>query len=203
MEQKKVLANQLFDIGAVKFGQFKLKLHEKNPKAPLSPFYIDLRLLRSFPDAMDSSIDIYQKFAKQLSFDLIADVPTAATPIVAVLSNRLRVPMISVRMDKKNHGTGHPIDGFFKSGQIALVIDDLITGADSKFAAISILENNGIIVKDIIVLLDREQGGVKELKTKGYNVICAMTITELLSILLEESKISKETHNKVNEYLNS
>ena len=201
MGPKRELVNQLFDIGAIKFGKFRLKLHQKNPKAPLSPFYIDLRLLRSFPDVMDLSIDIYQKLAAQLSFDLLADVPPAATPIVAVLANRIRVPMISVRIDKKNHGTGHPIDGFYKSGQIALLIDDLITGADSKFSAISILENNGLKVKDIIVLLDREQGGVEELKKQGFNVICSMTITELLLILLEEGKISKEIYDKVNEYL--
>jgi len=201
MDQKTELAKQLFNIGAVKFGQFRLKLHEKYPKAPLSPFYIDLRLLRSFPDVMDLAVDIYQNFTKNITFDLLADVPTAATPIVAVLSNRIRIPMISVRMDKKNHGTGYPIDGYFKSGQIALVIDDLITGADSKFAAISMLQNNGINVKDIIVLLDREQNGVNELKAKGFNVYCAMTITELLSFLLTEGKISNEIYDTVKEYL--
>ncbi len=202
-KKKTDLANQLFNIGAVKFGQFKLKLHEKNPTAPLSPFYIDLRLLRSFPEVMDLSVEIYQEMIEHLSFNLLADVPTAATPIVAVLSIKIRVPMISVRMDKKKHGTGVPIDGAFKRGQTAIVIDDLITGADSKFAAISILEKNGLVVKDIIVLLDREQGGVKELEIKGYNVVCAMGIKELLSIYLDEGKISNDLHRKTLEYLNN
>ena len=202
-EKRINFAIQLFNIGAVKFGQFKLKLHEKNPTAPLSPIYIDLRLLRSFPDVMDLSIDIYQQLIKDLSFDLLADVPTAATPIVAILSNKIRVPMISVRMDKKKHGTGVPIDGAFKKGQTAIVIDDLITGADSKFDALSILENNGLIINDIIVLLDREQGGVKKLESRGYNCICAMGITELLSIYLEQGKISNDVYENTIKYLSS
>ena len=202
-EKKINFAIQLFNIGAVKFGQFKLKLHEKNPTAPLSPIYIDLRLLRSFPDVMNLSIDIYQCLIEDLSFDLLADVPTAATPIVAILSNKIRVPMISVRMDKKKHGTGVSIDGAFKKGQTAIVIDDLITGADSKFAALSILENNGLIINDIIVLLDREQGGVKELESRGYNCVCAMGITELLSIYLEQSKISNDVYRNTVTYLSS
>jgi len=202
-KQKIKLANELIRIGAIKFGQFRLKLHEKNPTAPLSPCYIDLRLLRSFPDVMDLSIGIYQNLIENLSFDLLADVPTAATPIVAILSNKIRVPMISVRMNIKTHGTRVPIDGTFEKGQVAVVIDDLITGADSKLAAISQLEDNGLIVKDVVVLLDREQGGVTELESKGYNVICAIGIKELLSIYLDEGKISNDLHRETMEYLSN
>ena len=38
-----ILADELFDLGAIQFGNFKLKLHEKNPNAPLSPIYLNLR----------------------------------------------------------------------------------------------------------------------------------------------------------------
>ena len=201
--RKKNFALQLFKIGAVKFGQFKLKMHEKSPNAPLSPIYIDLRLLRSFPDTMDLAIDIYMHMIKDLTFDVLADVPTAATPIVSILSNRTRIPMISVRMDKKKHGTRVPIDGAYETGLTAILIDDLITGADSKFEAISILEENGLIVTDVIVLVDREQGGVEELISRGYNCICAMKITEVLKIYFEKDKISDNLYKKTIKYINS
>jgi hypothetical protein len=52
VKNREQLAVELLNIGAIKFGNFRLKLHEKNPDAPLSPIYIDLRLLRSSSSSM-------------------------------------------------------------------------------------------------------------------------------------------------------
>src|SRR4051812_18973061 len=160
-EAKKALALGLFDIGAVKFGEFKLKLHEKDPSAPLSPIYIDLRILRSFPDVIDTAVDVYLEMSKGLMFSLLADIPTAATPIVALISHKSRVPMISPRSDLKQHGIRRSIDGIYGKGQIVLLVDDLITRADSKLESLAVLSENGLKVHDIVVLIDREQGGVQ------------------------------------------
>lgn len=202
-DKRKRLALQLFDIGAIKFGAFKLKLHEKKPDAPLSPIYIDLRLLRSFPDVMDSAVEVYQELAGGLKFGIYADVPTAATPIVAVLSHLTRVPMISPRKEEKGHGMKRPIDGAFKEGQVALLIDDLVTRADSKLEAISALEENGLNVDDVVVLMDREQGGVEELKKRGYGCHTAFKLKELLKFYVDSGKISQEQYDKTIDYLES
>ncbi len=200
-DRQKTLALQLFEIGAVKFGAFKLKLHEKNPDAPPSPIYIDLRIVRSFPDVMDSVVEMYMELTRGLQFDLLADVPTAATPIVAILSYKLRAPMISPRKEEKKHGIKRPIDGQFKAGQIALLVDDLITLAESKLEAISVLEENDIIVRDVLVLLDREQGGVDELNQKGYKCHLALKLKELLKFYLDSEKISRAKYDETLTYL--
>ncbi len=137
-EPSRELVLQLFDIGAIKFGAFKLKLHEKKPDAPLSPLYIDLRILRSFPAVMDLAIHVYKELIHGLNFDLIADVPTAATPIVAILSHELKIGMISPRKDEKEHGIMAKIDGVFQKGNVVLLVDDLVTQADSKLEAIHV-----------------------------------------------------------------
>jgi len=129
------LAEQLFDIGAIKFGAFRLKLHEKKPDAPLSPIYIDLRLLRSFPSAMDLAIEVYMELITGLKFDFLADVPTAATPIAAILSHRMKVPMVSPRKDEKGHGITGKINGVFETGQTALLIDDLEAAGYKSYCA--------------------------------------------------------------------
>ena len=102
-ERQRVFADHLLTSGAVRFGAFRLKLHEQQPDAPLSPIYINLRVLRSYPDAVDASVDVLAELiaAHQLGFDLYADLPTAATPFVAVLSHRTRVPMITPRQPKR------------------------------------------------------------------------------------------------------
>lgn len=200
-EARKILASGLFDIGAVKFGEFRLKLHEKNPDAPLSPIYIDLRILRSFPDVLDAAVDVYSEMIKGLEFDLLADVPTAATPIVALLSHHTRVPMISPRSDVKSHGTGRTIDGVYREGQTALLIDDLITRADSKIESARVLTGNGLRVKDIAVLVDREQGGAQAVGEIGITCHVAFGLKELLSVFLEDKKISTEQYERTVTYL--
>lgn len=200
-EMEKKLALDLFDIGAIKFGAFKLKLHEKKPDAPLSPIYIDLRILRSFPKTMESTIEVYKELINGLKFDVYADVPTAATPIVAILSYQTKVPMISPRKEEKAHGIKRPIDGAFKEGQIVLLIDDLITKAESKIDVISILEENNLKVQDIVVLVDREQGGIQELEKMGYTPHVAFKLKELLKFYLQTAKITRDHYEQTITYL--
>ncbi len=197
------LAEQLFDIGAIKFGAFRLKLHEKKPDAPLSPIYIDLRLLRSFPSAMDLAIEVYMELITGLKFDFLADVPTAATPIAAILSHRMKVPMVSPRKDEKGHGITGKINGVFETGQTALLIDDLITQAESKLEAISTLEANGLVVKDVVVLVDREQGGAEQLEAAGYKSYCAFKLSDLLQFYRQAGKIDRSQYERTIVYLGS
>lgn len=200
-EREKKLALELLEIGAIKFGAFTLKLHEKKPDAPLSPIYIDLRILRSFPEVMDSAIEVYKELISGIKVDVYADVPTAATPIVAILSYKTRIPMISPRKEEKRHGITRSIDGIFIRGQVALVIDDLITKADSKLEAISVLEENGLKVTDVVVLVDREQGGEQELGRRGYSCHTAFKLKELLDFYLDEGKITTDQYEQTVTYL--
>ncbi len=202
-QNTEAFALMLYQIGAIKFGAFKLKLHEITPDAPLSPVYIDLRILRSFPDAMDSAINIYKDLIAGIKYDVLADIPTAATPIVAILSYRMRVPMISPRLEKKKHGAKTPIDGSFKEGQVALLIDDLVTLADTKLEAAAVLEENGLTVNDIAVLLDREQGGLEELRRRGYACHAAFKLKELLDLYLNSMQIDEEQYGQIMAYLES
>ena len=201
VKNREQLAVELLNIGAIRFGNFRLKLHEKNPDAPLSPIYIDLRLLRSFPDVIDSAVDVYRDLSNDFVFDVYADVPTAATPIVAILSHVTRVPMISPRKDEKRHGTTAPIDGIFVPGQRVLLVDDLITNAGSKLETISVLEDNRLIVSGVVVLVDREQGGGLELEKKGYACRAAFRLTELLEFYSRTGLIHRDDYKRTLGYL--
>jgi uridine monophosphate synthetase len=200
-EAKKALATGLFEIGAVRFGEFKLKLHEKNPDAPLSPIYIDLRILRSFPDVIDSAVNVYMEMIKGLDFDLLADVPTAATPIVALLSNKTRIPMITPRADAKEHGIKRTIDGVYDEGQIVMLVDDLITRADSKIEAVGTLRAKGLHVNDLAVLVDREQGGVHAVTAARITCHVGFGLKELLRFYMDNNKISSEQFERTTRYL--
>ncbi|MFH1392296.1 MAG: orotidine-5'-phosphate decarboxylase [bacterium] len=196
------LAFKLFDAGIIKFGAFKLKLHEKQPDAPLSPIYIDLRITRSIPGLLVDVAEILDKKAARdgIEFELIADIPTAATPIVTIMSFFNDKPMISPKISK-THGLSGEIDGLFEPGQKVLLIDDLVTTADSKIEAAEIFEKNRLIIKDILVLVDREQGGHEALLQAGYKLHSVFKITEMLELYLEAGRINQEKYDETIAYL--
>lgn len=195
------LVGQFPRIEAFLLGAHKLKLHVKEPDAPRSPFYINLRVLRSYPEFLPMASRVLGGVARDLNFDRIADVPTAATPFVTLMSVDLRVPMISPRMNPKTHGLTGQIDGVFSPGLTTLLVDDLVTKATSKIEAINVLRNNGLVVTDVVVLFDREQGGREELSDAGVRLHSAVTITELLSYYAEREVMSKLAYDTCMRYL--
>lgn len=194
------LATALAETGAVKFGAFRMKLHQERPDAPLAPIYVDLRVLRSFPDEMDVAVDIYRRLLSGLQFDLLADVPIGSSPFVAVLSHLMRLPMVTPR-GPKGYGTGASVEGVFSPGQTAVVVDDLVTRADSKLEAAQRLEGEGLRVRDVVVLVDREQGGREQLAAAGYTLHAAVTLSDLLAIYRRTGVIDEGRYAQVAEYL--
>lgn len=198
---QRAFADALLECGAVKFGAFRLKLHEREPDAPLSPIYVDLRVLRSWPDAMDRAVAVLKEMidAKRLAFTRYADIPMAATPLVAILMYQTRVPMITPR-EAKTHGIAGTINGDFSLGETVLVIDDLVTHADSKLEAIRVLEANGLNVRDVAVLIDREQGAPEQLAAAGYTLHAALKLSQLLAYWRDSSAIDEATFERVRAY---
>ncbi len=194
MNSKEKLCCELFEIGAVKFGTFTLK------SGLLSPIYIDLRVLVSYPNVLRDVAAELIKIKAPLEFDRIAGIPYAAISIATAVSLLAGYPMVYPRKEQKGYGTKREIEGEFKPGETVLVYDDLITTGASKFEAIAPLEEAGLKVRDIVVLVDREQGGKKELAEKGYTLHAVFTISEVLDMLLKNSKISKQQFDSIKEY---
>lgn len=203
---QKKLALSLFKAGVIKFDfkkGWRLKLHEKNPKAPLSPFYVDLRKLQSHLNTKSKAVLALSDLIKKLKYDYIAGVPLAAAALASSLADKVKKPQITPRMDKKTHGEIRAIDGDYKKRKRALVVDDLVTSADSKLEVIKVLEKNGLVVKDIAVLFAREQGGVERLAKKGYKLHSALKIKATLKYYAKVKKITNRELEKVLQYLDA
>lgn len=186
---------ELYRIGAVKFGEFTLK------SGIISPIYIDLRLLVSYPELLRQISELMWDKLPSRCYDRICGVPYTALPIATALSLAHSLPMVMRRKEVKEYGTKKIIEGAFEKGHNCLVIEDLITSGASVFETIEPLENEGMKVTDIIVLLDRQQGGKKRIEEKGYRLHSVLNMGDLLVVLEQESKISQETAQKVRGFL--
>ncbi len=195
-KQVRELALALHATGCVQFGQFKLK------SGLLSPIYVDLRLLVARPALLRQVGEVLAAQARPLQFDVLAAIPYAALPIGVAVALTLDVPLVYPRKEVKNYGTERSVEGAFQPGQTALLIDDLITKGHSKLEALTPLKAAGLKVKDILVLIDREQGGVEELDAHGYTVHAVLTLAQILDVLVEAGKLFPERSDQVRQWLN-
>lgn len=179
----------LHTINAIKFGEFKLK------SGVISPYYLDLRVLVSYPYILELIADVFWEKLRVLYFDVIVGVPYTAIPIATTIGVKHKQSMVFVRKERKEYGTKKLIEGYYHAGQKALVVDDVITNGDSKLMVIKPLEEEGLTVDDVVVLVDRGQGGPALLRKEGYNCHAIYTIDEIFKTLLAFKKIDKKIVN--------
>jgi orotate phosphoribosyltransferase len=198
---KRQLCQVLYKIGALKFGTFKLA------SGKMSPYYIDLRLVPSFPDAFRKICDLYVKLVRSNvgidNFTRVAGIPTAGIPFASVVAYNLNKAFLYTRPARRTHGRERRVEGILISGDKVLLIDDLITSGKSLRKAASAIRAEGGVVENAVVLIDREEGGRRNLAKDGIdlhyltkasdaaNTLCdvgAITDTELKTVLKQRKK---------------
>jgi len=189
------LAYALYEADCVRFGEFRLH------SGALSPVYIDLRRLVSHPDVLERVAAVYAELLAPLSFDRIAALPFAALPIGTAVSLQTGRPLIYPRPSRKDYGTGQLIEGAYAPGERIVILDDLITTGGSKIEALAPLRDEGLIVEDVVVLLDREQGGRADLAAHGIRLHAALTLRDVTASLERQGLISSEQARRVRDYL--
>jgi len=191
------LADSLLEAGCIKFGEFTLKSGLK------SPVYIDLRQIITYPKLLEQVAAAYLPLLKKLQFDRIAGLPYAAIPIATAISLAGDYPMIYPRKEVKAYGTKAEIEGEYHAGETVVVIDDLATTGGSKFEAIEKLTGAGLVVKDVVVLVDRQSGAKNALAEAGYTMNAVLTISEMLDHWEATGKVEKEKIEATRTFLSS
>jgi orotate phosphoribosyltransferase len=186
---------KLYEIGCIKFGEFKLK------SGIMSPVYVDFRVLVTYPEVLKMIGEALAQRAKSLHFDRIAGLPYAGLPIATAMSIVGNYPMIYPRKEVKDYGTAKLIEGQFSEGERVLVVDDVITDGGAKIEAIGPLEAAGLKIEDVIIILDREQGGAGILASKGYKLHSLMTLSQALDSLVKQGKVSEDMREKVRTFI--
>ena len=189
------VAEALAAANVVKFGEFELA------SGNISPIYIDIRILPSFPKTMAVVTDELVKVVKNLKVDVIAGAETAGIPLSTAISLKTKMPMIYVRKRPKSYGRKEQIEGVLKKDSKVVLIDDMATNAYSKLNFVEGIKQSGGIVEDVVIVLDREQGGDKALAEKGIKLHSLITFKELLSYMKEKNMLDENKYGEIMDYL--
>jgi orotate phosphoribosyltransferase len=196
------LADALWRVGAVEFGEFTL-----GRTAVGSPVYLNVRRLIGHPTAlwraalvMHEEISALQAMrnAQMAKFDLVAGVPVGGLHIATAYSLTAKVPMVYLHPARDGDSA---LEGVYSPGQTAIIMDDLVTGGGSIAETAETLRNCGLNVRDAFVLVDRQQGARERLKANGINLRSALTLEVMLNYLMSSGLIEEEWYRRSLEYL--
>ena len=189
------VAKALTDVNAVRFGEFTLVSGMK------TPIYVNLRVLPSYLESFVAVNEELVKVVKKIKPDVVAGAETAGIPFATAISLKTKIPMIYVRKRPKSYGTQEMIEGVLEKNAKVVLIDDMATNAFSKLAFIEGIRQAGGIVNDVVIVLDREQGGVEALAKEKVKLHSLITLKELLSYMEEKELIDEGQHKEILDYL--
>lgn len=204
-EEKKYLMKKVaFDLvlnDALKIGDFILFSGKK------SPYYVDLRQAISDPIIMeliaDSLARIIDNEIGKDKFDKILGVPTAGVPFTTIVCQKLAVPMLYYRKERKEHGARKKIEGKMELNDRILVIDDLITTGKSVIQAAEAAREQGGMVTELVVLLDREQGGQESLLNNNIRPHVLFNVSDAFKWLNEVNMLNDGDYKVIMDYIKS
>ena len=198
-------AETLWELGAIQFGKFTLGRTTVD-----SPVYVNLRLLIGHPSALWRAAHIIWDELQALQrmrnpqvepFDLVAGVPFGGLHIATAFSLTAKIPLIYLhpRLDD----LGKDIEGIYRPNQQALIMDDLLAGGGSILETVLQLGEAGLIIRDAVVLLDRQQGGRERLRRQGINLVSLLTLEVLMNYLHYNNKITGEQFRNTMDFLDA
>ncbi|HXW02978.1 MAG TPA: orotate phosphoribosyltransferase [Nitrosarchaeum sp.] len=185
----------MYQNDAVKFGNFKLSSGKD------SPYYIDLRVVPSYPHQFRKMIKALQNLISEKvgfdNFDCIASVPTSGLVIASALAIEIIKPLIYIRSKPKEYGTENVIEGKIAKGTRVLLVDDVATTGLSLINAIKPLKNAGMVVTDAFTIINRFEGAREALAAENVRLYEMTDITTLATILHKENFIDDQTLARV------
>ena len=195
MEFVKEFATFLYKNDIIKFGNFTLASGKD------SSYYVDLRLVPSFPHEFRKMIKNLQNLVIEKigldNFDSLASVPTGGLVVTSALAIEIVKPLIYVRNKPKEHGTTKSIEGKTSAGMKVVMVDDVITTGTSVLNGIKQLKESGLSVSDAFVIINRLEGADKTFSDIGVRIHQLTDILEITNALFQEKLINKEIFEKI------
>jgi orotate phosphoribosyltransferase len=109
-----------------------------------------------------------------------ADPIAVATAFASELQG-MPIKAFSIRKEKKAHGTSLWIEGDMAPGEKVAILDDVATTGGSTIKAIERARSEGLEVVMAVVLVDRQEGGMENIRRVVPDAAAIVTREELVA----------------------
>jgi orotate phosphoribosyltransferase len=196
METNFVLEMALFLLksDSLKFGLYTLASGKQ------SPYYIDLRILQSFPRYFRLTIIALRDLISReigSDFDSLGSIPTSGLIFASALGYEMLKPLIYVRKESKIYGRRKMVEGYLRPGDKVLLVDDVATTGTSLSNTIKVIRENGAIVKDAVAIISRLEGAEEKLQKMGVRLIAIATINDLINALHDKGLLDRNSLEEI------
>lgn len=195
MNSREDLIHRLFDVGAIQESEVKLK------SGIISPIYIDLRLIISYPEMYQCVVDLLWEKISPLTFDHIGGVPYTALPLASGVAILYQKPMLMTRKEVKDHGIVRLVEGAYKKNDSVMIIEDLVTSGASTLETVEKFKKAGLTISDVVVFLDREQGAKERLAEHEISLHAVCSLSTVLDTLHNRGKIDGNAVSKIKQFI--
>jgi orotate phosphoribosyltransferase len=184
----------LLKSNSLKFGLYTLASGKQ------SPYYIDLRMLQSFPRYFRLTINALRDLISReigSDFDSLGSIPTSGLIFASALGYEMLKPLIYVRKESKMYGRRKMVEGYLRPGEKVLLVDDVATTGTSLSNTIKVIRENGAIVKDAVAIISRLEGAEENLQKIGVRLVAIATINDLINALYDKGLLDRNTLEEI------
>ena len=154
----------------------------------LSRFYVNCKPTVLSPRGMYLTGHLMFEAIRDLAPDGVGGLTFGADPIAiaTAFASELKgqpIQAFSIRKTQKDHGIAKWVEGDLTAGARVVVIDDVATTGGSTIQAIERARETGLIVVCAVVLVDRQEGGMDNIRRHVPEARALITRDELMSAM--------------------
>jgi orotate phosphoribosyltransferase len=140
-------------------------------------FETEPEILRPLGEALAGTVRDAEPDAVRLAGPALGAVALAASAAMAS-----GLPFIIVRGETKEYGTAKRIEGVFAPGELVCLLEDVVTSGGALAEAVSAVRDEGLVVRNAVCVVDREEGGSDALARLGVRLRSLFRASDLLEL---------------------
>ncbi len=187
---------EMYRKNMIKTGRYRLS------SGKTSPYYIDLRILPSYPKLyrtiMDKIVELLDR--EKIEYDTIAGIETSGIVHASYLGCMLNKPIIYIRRKTKEHGTQNKIEGIVENKKV-LLIDDVSTTGKTLYEAVETIRKHGGEIEYAVVIIDRQEGAREKLSEINIVLKPLIEITMIVEVLEKNKLVPRKTIEEIKKYV--
>ncbi|MDM8526448.1 orotate phosphoribosyltransferase [Desulfococcaceae bacterium HSG8] len=150
----------------------------------MSQFYVNCKPVTLHPRGMYLIGHLISDVIKDLDVSGVGGLTFGADPIAVATAfaselNQHPVKAFSIRKEQKDHGIVKWVEGDMSPGERVVIIDDVVTTGGSTIKAIERARSEGLEVVKAVILVDRQEGGLENVRKHVDDVSAVITVDDL------------------------